>query len=416
MPKQGKTRPRSPRTGIGSLSVALSPNGRLAATHVAEESIRVWELAGGKTVCSIPARDKPYVYGRPLFTPDGGGLLFTANDHTPEGKLAMADPTTGQPLDLPEGMHDGKGRLIGFTDDGKTLATLADETVTLWDWPAGTVRLTIVVPLPAPTWTTNPKDRPDAAEVDSVSLSSDGRFVFTYSLRIPNAGQSDEGQYANDVWDAHTGKHLHRLKAPKTRYQAAFSPDGRVMYLGGNSLERGDRQERQADGLTAWDPMAGTLRRRFTDPFQNLRMKRPGSEWDVCAIAASPDGCLLAAADGDYQSSDRTDVWIYETASGEILTRLAGHSGPVADLAFTPDGRRLVSVSDDMTGLVWDVSLPALGGARPKSRPTISWPKRGTDLRPMSPAGVRRHGAAGGRPGAGRAAAAGEAQPQGRSH
>jgi hypothetical protein len=36
----------------------------------------------------------------------------------------------------------------------------------------------------------------------------------------------------------------------------------------------------------------------------------------------------------------------------------------VTDIAFTPDGRRLVSVSADQTGLVWDVTLPALGAAR----------------------------------------------------
>ncbi len=62
-------------------------------------------------------------------------------------------------------------------------------------------------------------------------------------------------------------------------------------------------------------------------------------------------------------------MWIYETATGEILTRLAGHAGFVSDLAFTSDGRRLVSVSEDMTGLVWDTSLPTLGGA-PAEKPT----------------------------------------------
>src|SRR5205807_1952633 len=35
----------------------------------------------------------------------------------------------------------------------------------------------------------------------------------------------------------------------------------------------------------------------------------------------------------------------------------------VTDLVFSPDGRRLVSSSEDQTGLVWDVTLPALGGA-----------------------------------------------------
>jgi hypothetical protein len=40
----------------------------------------------------------------------------------------------------------------------------------------------------------------------------------------------------------------------------------------------------------------------------------------------------------------------------------------VTDLAYTPDGRRLVSASWDLTGLVWDVSLAA-GRAGPKPTP-----------------------------------------------
>ena len=56
--------------------------------------------------------------------------------------------------------------------------------------------------------------------------------------------------------------------------------------------------------------------------------------------------------------------WVYETASGGVIKKLAGHSGEVTGLAFTPDGRRLVSVSYDQTGLVWDVTPPALGAAR----------------------------------------------------
>jgi hypothetical protein len=49
---------------------------------------------------------------------------------------------------------------------------------------------------------------------------------------------------------------------------------------------------------------------------------------------------------------------VYETATGGIRRRLAGHRGPVPQVQFTPDGTRLISVSDDGTGLVWDVSPP----------------------------------------------------------
>ena len=57
----------------------------------------------------------------------------------------------------------------------------------------------------------------------------------------------------------------------------------------------------------------------------------------------SPDGRLLAAG-----SEDRTgdsSVWVYEVASGRVVKKLSGHSDSVKALAFSPDGRKLLSVS-----------------------------------------------------------------------
>ena len=90
---------------------------------------------------------------------------------------------------------------------------------------------------------------------------------------------------------------------------------------------------------------------------------------NVASVVASPDGRLLAVADGAGSSDYSGAVWVYETATGEVVKKLAGHTGYVTDLAFSKDGRRLVSVSEDQTGLVWDVTLPALGGA-PDGKPT----------------------------------------------
>jgi hypothetical protein len=60
-------------------------------------------------------------------------------------------------------------------------------------------------------------------------------------------------------------------------------------------------------------------------------------------------------------------VWLYEAVTGEVLKKFE-HSG-IGDLAFTQDGRRLVSVSSDTTGMVWDTTLSAVGGA-PAQKPT----------------------------------------------
>jgi len=47
-------------------------------------------------------------------------------------------------------------------------------------------------------------------------------------------------------------------------------------------------------------------------------------------------------------------VKVWDVASGQETLTLKGHRGPVLSVAFTSDGRRLVSGSDDETVRIWD--------------------------------------------------------------
>jgi hypothetical protein len=47
-------------------------------------------------------------------------------------------------------------------------------------------------------------------------------------------------------------------------------------------------------------------------------------------------------------------VRLWDAATGEELVRLPGHSNYVFSLAFSPDGRTLVSSSGDATPRLWD--------------------------------------------------------------
>ena len=65
-------------------------------------------------------------------------------------------------------------------------------------------------------------------------------------------------------------------------------------------------------------------------------------------MAFSPDGQRLASA-----SEDQT-VKIWDSATGKELFALKGHAGWVASVAFSPDGQRLASASMDQTVKIWD--------------------------------------------------------------
>jgi hypothetical protein len=73
-------------------------------------------------------------------------------------------------------------------------------------------------------------------------------------------------------------------------------------------------------------------------------------------VAFSPDGSRIASA-----SEDRS-VKIWDAAMGEEVLTLKGHADTIGGVAFSPDGSRIVSASSDGTVRVWDA-----GEATPQS-------------------------------------------------
>jgi WD40 repeat protein len=70
-------------------------------------------------------------------------------------------------------------------------------------------------------------------------------------------------------------------------------------------------------------------------------------------VAFSADGQRLASG-----SNDET-VKIWDVATGACVQTLEGHSGWVHSVAFSADGQRLASGSDDMTAKIWDAATGA---------------------------------------------------------
>src|SRR5262249_47604561 len=138
---------------------------------------------------------------------------------------------------------------------------------------------------------------------------------------------------------------------------AAYSPDGRYLLAGGSPV----MTQPQAPPPDTLLPISARSALLLLDAGSGepIRTFEPGFKSSngyhrTTAQAFSSNSTLFAAAQNDGS------ICVYELATGQIVRTLRGHRGEIPQLAFTSDGRRLVSVSRDMTGLVWDTSYATL--------------------------------------------------------
>jgi len=290
---------------------AVSRDGRRLATVGLRDPLvaELRDTAGGAAPVRCAGHEQPIT--QLGFSPEGDRLATASYDRT----IRLWDAVTGALQGALQG-HDGLIRAIEFSPDGRRLlSTGASRTMeTVTDTPTG--RLRVPGDGTSRLW--------DVAGVKQVAVlpasgsaqfSPDGRSILTADpLRTPR------------LWDGETGEEKHALKGsdgPSDR--AWFSPDGQRIAV-----------RHTTGALRLWD--AASLQRLTLLPADT-----PG---DFTVVAFHPESGVLATPAG-------TTVRLLGVATGTLETTLCGHEADVSDVRFTPDGRRIVTVSRDGTLRAW---------------------------------------------------------------
>ena len=110
-----------------------------------------------------------------------------------------------------------------------------------------------------------------------------------------------------------------------------MSPDGRLVATAG------------ADTVARlWNVETGEPVASFTN-----RDDPSEKRYQVFDVAFSPDGTRIATGQGD-------GAFVFDVATGAVVASMHGHTDWVTRVAFDPTGRRIVTASNDGSARLWD--------------------------------------------------------------
>lgn len=188
--------------------------------------------------------------------------------------------------------------------------------------------------------------RVDGEELEECSFGSgnmSGQNVFSLAFS-PDGCQLatgfDDGTIG--LWDLATQQRSFTLHGHARTHlnSVAYSPDGKLLASGSSD-----------HSVRLWDPTTGECT-------AVLQILQQGPTGRITGVAFSPDGKHLAASSGnDNRGKEHgldSSLRLWGVATRECFRTIRGHAGSVKCVAWSPDGRKLVTGSSDHTARVWD--------------------------------------------------------------
>jgi WD40 repeat protein/Flp pilus assembly protein TadD len=276
-------------------SVAISWNGRFAATGGIDDVVIVWDpLTGAEKFVMRGHEDWVRAVSLPA---DGSCVLSGSKDTT----VRLWDTKTGKCLQILKG-HESEVYTATISYDGNMgISGGEDKTIRLWNLRSGECLQVL---------------RGHRSRVSSTSVSYDCKRVLSGSL-----------DKTLKLWDLTTGACLKTLRGHEGEVlSVAMTPDGRLAVSGAG------------DGtIRLWDLEKDTC----------LRVLQ-GHSKEVFAVDISAD--MRFALSGSWDETVR----LWDLDLGECISVMGGHQGPVLGVALFADGRFGLTASRDKTVRMWE--------------------------------------------------------------
>lgn len=308
------------RLGKGEITdIKFSPDGSRFAVA---SSIGIWlyDAQTGTELALLTGHQKRV--SAIAFSPDGSTLA--SGEEGLESRIWHVEPGHAETGELLETIP-GAGRVesLVFSNAGTKL-TFALHNWKLREWEKGKgARKTV------------PLKRDKKPLEALMELSPDASVLATAAPGFYRRNR----RFPIQVWDTRTGDLTSNLTEHTSWIRSlAFSPDGKTLASGDESKT-----------IFLWDVKGGDRRATFKIPAGGGHH----------ALAFSPNGNFLASGSSNgtiylWNATKTEERWW--DAVGQYMPSLVlnGHNTKVTDLAFSPDGKMLISGSQDGTVRAWD--------------------------------------------------------------
>lgn len=325
----------------GSVRAAVfSPDGKTVATGGEDAVLRLWSARDGKLVRKLAAHDHGILVLN--YSPDGRYLVSGGADHMAKVWTAHDGVLKAQLVD-----HRSPVMVASFSPDSQRVLTAANNDVAarLWDAATGVRLMTLNGHSAQLHWATF---SPDGTRIATMGFEHSVRLwhgqtgaplasyrghqsevlhaVFApHSHELATAGKDHIVQ----VWREHLGPIINLPSHSKSVWAGTFTPDGKLAVTAGGDgkvMLSSAQDGKKIEELTTYDNV-------------------------LTSVSVSPDGQWLAASG----FGETHNAFLWNMASKQRID-LLGHTDRVQNIAFSPDGHRLLTVSHDKTAKVWDVS------------------------------------------------------------